>query len=171
MVRLSLSDGIGKAFLFDKYQSDSAALLGFALLTYLEEGPRKCGPNIACSTFPGWPAEVSGLSTRGRKKYNANSSIKQRPLVVAICKVSTLLDTGQGARRRTALISCELSRYIINVAALSETRLPEEGSLVEVGTGYTFSWSGLLKDARGIHGIGYAVRTALLGAPKYLPSQ
>ena len=31
--------------------------------------------------------------------------------------------------------ACELARYNIDIAALSETRLPDEGSLVESGTG------------------------------------
>ena len=53
--------------------------------------------------------------------------------------VRTLQDTGLGARRRTALIACELARYNIDIAALSETRLPDKGSLVEMGTGYAFS--------------------------------
>ena len=60
--------------------------------------------------------------------------------MVASWNVRTLLDTGLGARRRTALIACELARYNIDIAALSETRLPDEGSLVETGTGYTFFW-------------------------------
>ena len=49
-------------------------------------------------------------------------------------------DTGLGAQHRTALIACELARYNIDIAALSETRLPDEGSLTEMGTGYTFFW-------------------------------
>ena len=44
-----------------------------------------------------------------------------------------------GARRRNALIACELARYNIDIAALSETRLPYEGSIVQMGTGYIFS--------------------------------
>ena len=61
--------------------------------------------------------------------------------MVASWNVRTLQDTGLGARRRTTLIACELARYdIIDMtAALSETRLPDEGSLVQMGTGYTFS--------------------------------
>ena len=51
----------------------------------------------------------------------------------------TLQDTGLGARRRTALIACELARYNIDIAGLSETRLPEEGSLVEMGLVTHFS--------------------------------
>ena len=50
----------------------------------------------------------------------------------------TLQDTGLGARRRTALIANEIARYNIYIAALSESRRPEEGSLVEIGTGYHY---------------------------------
>ena len=82
--------------------------------------------------------------------------------MVAFWNVLTLQDTGLGARRRTALIACELAKYNIEVAALSETRLPDEGSLVEIGTGYTFLWSSLPTVARRIHGVGFVVRTALL---------
>ena len=35
--------------------------------------------------------------------------------------------------RRTALIGCELERYKIDIAALSETRLADESQLEEVG--------------------------------------
>ena len=63
--------------------------------------------------------------------------------MVASWNVRTLQDTGLGARRCTALIVCELARYNIDIAALSETRLPGEGFLVEIGTGHAFflrSW-------------------------------
>ena len=95
----------------------------------MEEGPRKGGLNIACSNFPGGLLQPRVYPTRGRKKYKVNSSIKQRPLV-ASWNVRTLRDIGLGARRRSALIACELARYNIDIAALSETRLPDEGSLV-----------------------------------------
>ena len=89
--------------------------------------------------FPGGLPQSQSYPTRGQKKYKKNSSIKQRPLVVASWNMRTLQDTGLGARRRIALISCELVRYNIDIAALSETRLPDEDFLVEMGTGYTFS--------------------------------
>ena len=89
--------------------------------------------------------------------------------MVASWNVRTLQDTGLGARRRTALITCELARYNIDIAALSETRLPNEGSLVESGTGYTFFWSVLPTVARRIHGVGFAVRTALLQSTQESP--
>ena len=62
--------------------------------------------------------------------------------MVASWNVRILQDTGLGARRRAALIVCELAIYNIDIAALSETILPDEGSLVEMGTGYNFFWSG-----------------------------
>ena len=121
--------------------------------------------------FPGGLLQPHGNPTRGKKKYKINSSIKQRPLVVASWNVCTPQDTGLGARRRTTLIVCELVRYNIDIAALSEARLPDEGSRVEIQTGYTFFWSGLPTVAPRIHGVGFAVRTALCRAPKNPPLQ
>ena len=74
-----------------------------------------------------------------------------------------------GARRRTALIACELARYNIDIAALIETRFSDEGSLVEMGTGYTFFWIGLPTVDRCIHGVGFAVRAALLQSTQESP--
>ena len=101
-------------------------------------GLEKVAQTLPVPPFPGGLPQSQGYPTRGQKKYKINSSIKQRPLVVASWNVRTLQDNGLGARRRTALIACELARYNIDIAALSETRLPDEGSLVETGTGYTF---------------------------------
>ena len=53
-------------------------------------------------------------------------------------------------QRRTALVGRELDRYKVEIAALSETRLAEEGLLKEVGAGYTLS-SGV--DARKKSGV------------------
>ena len=64
--------------------------------------------------------------------------------------------------RRTALIASELSCCKIDIAALSETRLADEGSLNEMGSGYTFFWKGLPATSRRIHGLGFAIRTKLL---------
>ena len=64
--------------------------------------------------------------------------------------------------RRTALIAQELSRYNVDIAALSETRLLDEGSLTEDQGGYTFFWKGYpLDSSRSIHGIGFAVKKLL----------
>ena len=89
--------------------------------------------------------------------------------MVASWNVRTLQDTGLEARLRTALIASKISRCDIDIAALSETSLPDEGSFVEMGTGYTFFWSGLPTVARRIHGVGFAVRTALLQTTQESP--
>ncbi|XP_076041836.1 uncharacterized protein LOC143025717 [Oratosquilla oratoria] len=65
-------------------------------------------------------------------------------------------------QRRTALVASELCRYIVDIAALSETRLADENSLQEMGSDYTFFWKGLPKDSQSIHGVGFAVQTLLL---------
>ena len=40
--------------------------------------------------------------------------------------------------QNAAIVDHELSRYDIDIAALSETRLADTGDLTEVGAGYTF---------------------------------
>ena len=45
-------------------------------------------------------------------------------------------------QRRSALVARELARLDINIAALSEVRFAEQGSLREDGAGYTLFWSG-----------------------------
>ncbi|XP_076041882.1 uncharacterized protein LOC143025761 [Oratosquilla oratoria] len=64
---------------------------------------------------------------------------------IATWNIRTLLDSDVNPRprRRTALVAHELSRYNIDIAALSETRLSGEDSLSEEGEGYTFFWKGL----------------------------
>ena len=74
-----------------------------------------------------------------------------------------MLDTqADRPSRRTALVAAELNRYSIDIAALSETRLADEGSLTEVGEGYTFFWKGLPESSPRIHGVGFAIRSTLL---------
>ena len=89
--------------------------------------------------FQGGQPQPQGYPTCGQKKYKVNSSIKQRPLVVAGCNLRTLQDTGLGARCRAVLISCELARYNIDVATPSETRLPMKVSLKKLGLVTHFS--------------------------------
>ena len=64
----------------------------------------------------------------------------------------------------------KLDRYKVEIAALSETRLAEDGLLKEVGAGYTFFWSGRKKEERREAGVGFAIKShlvsKLLGLPK-----
>ena len=62
--------------------------------------------------------------------------------------------------RKTAVIDRELHRLCIDIAALQETRLPDDGSLREQN--YTFSWQGKKSDEPRIHGVGLAVKNSLL---------
>ena len=72
--------------------------------------------------------------------------------------VRTLMDTiySNRAERMTAIVAHELSRYNIDIAALSETRLAGTGDLAEVGAGYTFFWSGKASDEPSEAGVSFA---------------
>ena len=95
-------------------------------------GPEKVAQTLLEPPFPGGLPQPQVYPTYCKNKYKANSSIKQGPLVVASWNVRTLQNTGLGARGRITLIACERARYNIDIATLSEARLPEEGSLVEM---------------------------------------
>ena len=84
---------------------------------------------------------------------------------MATWNVRTLLDDssgGTGPRRRTALLAKELARYAVDFAALSETRLSGEGSIIEGDTsdGYTIFWRGYAPGEPRQHGVGLAIRNA-----------
>ena len=96
-----------------------------------------------------------------------NSKKKPRivPLTFGVWNVRTLLDRDDADRpqRKTALVGKELARYNIDIAALSENRLAGKGELYERGSGYTFVWSGRGSEERREAGVGFAVKTALVG--------
>lgn len=69
------------------------------------------------------------------------------------------------SQRRTeaaGIITSELKRYNVDLAALSETMLLEEGSLNEIGEGYTFFWKGCPLEGQHLHGFGFAAKNCLL---------
>ncbi|VDL93237.1 unnamed protein product [Schistocephalus solidus] len=68
--------------------------------------------------------------------------------------------------RRTMLVARELARYKVDIGTLSETRFSEQGQLEEVGTSYTFFWSGRPKADRRDAGVTFAIRNDIVG---YLP--
>ena len=85
--------------------------------------------------------------------------------------VRTLLDRSGSGRpeRRTAVVGKELSRYIIDITALSETRLADEGQLTEAGCGYTFFWIGRPADQPRTAGVGIAIKNSVLSKLESLP--
>ena len=83
----------------------------------------------------------AGIPFSGRKQKRKTKVI---PFKIGAWNVGTFMDSAGSDRpqRRTALVGRELGRYGIEIAALSETRFAEIGEIKEVGTGYTFFWSG-----------------------------
>ena len=104
------------------------------------------------------------------EKQNSLSKNKRVPLTLACWNVRTLLDRDDSNRpeRRTALLSNELARYNLDITALSETRLSDEGDINEA-PGYTFFWKGLPSGQPRHAGVGFAVRSTLLNNLKELP--
>ena len=58
--------------------------------------------------------------------------------------------------RNTAVIDREPSRFGIDIACLQETRLADNGKVVEAN--YTFVWQGLPSDRPRQHGVGFAIK-------------
>lgn len=105
-------------------------------------------------------APVGSFHFCGRNRRKKTQNLK-----LATWNVRTLLDSyGRTERphRRTALIAAELRRYNIDIAALCETRLLDEGSLIEEGSGYTFFWKGYPPGGQHLHGVGLAIKNTLL---------
>ena len=96
---------------------------------------------------------------------------RKKQLTLGAWNVRTLLDRQETTRphRRTALIARELERYGIDIAALSETRFPDEGSICEPKGGYTFFWKGKEQHEDRIHGVGFAIRSSLMSQLSELP--
>ncbi|VDM00522.1 unnamed protein product [Schistocephalus solidus] len=68
-----------------------------------------------------------------------------------------------------ALVTWELVRYKVDIAALSETQFSEQGQLQEVGAGYTFFWSGRPKAERRDSGVAFAIRNDIVRRLPCLP--
>lgn len=133
----------------------------------MREETRKGVSNIACPiTY--WPVY------RGWQCYPfcGRNTKRMKQMIFGAWNVRTLMDRETSTRpeRRTALVAKELSRYSIDIAALSETRLADEGSVAELKGGYTFFWKGKAQAEERIHGIGLAIKTSILKQLPDLPS-
>ena len=78
-------------------------------------------------------------------------------------------DSEDRPQRRSALVARELARLDIDIAALSEVRFAEQGSLREDGAGYTFFWSGKNKDECRFSGVGIMVKSSIARKLQNLP--
>ena len=95
---------------------------------------------------------------------------RRKEVFIAEWNVRTLLDrsTSDRPERQTALVAKELSRYRVDIAALSETRLACYDSLVDCG--YTFFWSGKTEKERRESGVGFAIRNNIVNLLEQDPS-
>ena len=78
-------------------------------------------------------------------------------------------DSEDRPQRRLALVARELARLHIDIAALSEVRFAEHGSLREDGAGYTLFWSGKNKDERRLSGVGFMIISSVARKLQILP--
>lgn len=135
--------------------------LGSALLTLNWEGARKGALNIACFKATCLDNRVQGAHHQCGRNY----------LKFGTWNVRTLLDNPESERaeRRTAFVARELRRLDLDIVALAETRLPDEGQIREEGGGYTFFWKGYEAGLPRHHGVGFAVKNRLLTDLTELP--
>ena len=80
-----------------------------------------------------------------------------------------LRDSEDRSQRRSALVTREVARLDIDIAALSELRFAEQGFLREDGAGYTLFWSGKNKDERRLSGVGFMIKTSIAKKLQNLP--
>ena len=108
------------------------------------ERVRKGTLNIVCPLPPLPPHPVGLPRLTDHPSCGRIPKNQGKKFLVGAWNVRTLLDRDNTARpeRRTALIAKELSRYRIDIAALSKTRLADEGILKEDGSCYTFFFFG-----------------------------
>ena len=68
--------------------------------------------------------------------------------------------TNTNSVRKTKLIDRELSLLNVDIAALQETRLADNGSIRE--DHYTFFWQGYSEEQPRLHGVGFAIKNTLI---------
>ena len=108
---------------------------------------------LICGDVHPHPGPVLPYSSRHPQAQQLN---------VASWNVRTLLDTKRTVVRPTAIVSQELARYNIDIAAISETRVLGETVTTEVGGGYTFFLKGKPVGDKRHHGVGFAIRSKLV---------
>ena len=130
------------------------------------EDARKGALNIVChSKLVSFLRLTAVQSSRSKQQENGKTHAKERYKLNVCCwNVRTLLELSSSNRpeRRTALITKELRRLNVDVAALSETRLSGEDNLLEKSSGYTIFWVGKPAGVKREGGVGFAIKSALV---------
>ncbi|VDL93869.1 unnamed protein product [Schistocephalus solidus] len=126
--------------------------LGTALLASLR---RKGLEKVPC-TNTGYHVFCSQPWLTNRKICGCKTQTNNNTPVPIFLTIPSSLLGGNWPERRTVLVTRELARYKVDIAALSETRFSEQGQLEEVGAGDTF-WSGRPKAERRDAGVAVAI--------------
>ncbi|MCG8076983.1 MAG: hypothetical protein JAY75_12155 [Candidatus Thiodiazotropha taylori] len=92
-------------------------------------------------------------------------------MTIGAWNARTLMDNADSdtPHRRTVLVGNNLDQYKVEIAALSETSLAEEGQIKEVGAGYIYFWSGRKQKERREAGEGFAIKSQLVSKLSGLP--
>jgi hypothetical protein len=133
---------------------------GRALLSSNEDGDIK-GSLKTASSIPSCRFTATCWISSLRSKQHKAKKHPRQTLRLAAWNVRTLLDNADRHERRTAIISRELARYDIDIAALSETRISGNSKFIETGGGYTFYCIGQPDGVARQGGVGFAVRTTI----------
>ncbi|VDL95394.1 unnamed protein product [Schistocephalus solidus] len=96
---------------------------------------------------------------------DSNPAARVSPLTLATWIARSLLHNPKSnwSERRMALVTRKLSRYKLDIAALSEPRFSEQGQLEEMESGYTFYQSGRPKAEQRDAGVAFAIRNGIVG--------
>ena len=70
-------------------------------------------------------------------------------------------DSEDRPQKSSVLVARELARLNIDIAALTEVRFAEQGSLTEDRAGYTLLWSGKTKDEHRLSDVGFMIKLPL----------
>eukprot|EP00922_Rhytidocystis_sp_ex-Travisia-forbesii_P067094 GHVS01099736.1.p1 GENE.GHVS01099736.1~~GHVS01099736.1.p1 ORF type:complete len:392 (-),score=42.26 GHVS01099736.1:180-1355(-) len=119
---------------------------------------------------PNTPPLTSAVPNRNKPKIRKTTC----GLRLAAWNVRTLNDapgaqvrrtrTKQAPERRTAFVAMELNRLNVDIAALSECRIPGQGVVEEPLYDYCFYHSGRDSSASKQHGVAVAIRTRLVSS-------
>jgi len=71
--------------------------------------------------------------------------------------------------RRSALVAQELARLSVDIAALSEVRFADSGSLTELGSGYSIYWHGKAATEKRLNGVAFMIKNTIASKLHSLP--
>ncbi|XP_063624759.1 uncharacterized protein LOC134796499 [Cydia splendana] len=118
---------------------------------------------IGIAVQRGNAASLLGTLPTGTELEPFTNKPKSTNLIFGAWNVRTLLDRDCNScpERKTAIVARELRRYNVDIAAISETHLADEGEIVEKGGGYTFFWKGTAAHEPRRSGVGFAIKNEI----------